>query len=231
MPARCWGWLNNHAYFGSENGGIYLGGEEYLNDNGAPINADVRFAWSSYKSVAKKNFKMMRLYTITDGLPRPFMDLEVDYNNVPPTNQPEITAGPSGGADWNTAAWDVDYWALRHAAQAELAGRHGPRSRRGPAHPRQRLRLHVLDHRRGRPLRTGRADVKIHFGDLPDDAQAPADASVCASISRRGDMKAPRWFSAWARDEQRRYRGHLRHRVQILVGRLRQRRWCWINAA
>ena len=111
IPARCWGWLDNHAYFGSDTGGIYLGGTEYLNDNGAAISADVRFAWSSFKSVAKKNFKMMRLYTLTDGLPRPFMDLEVDYDNTPPTNQPEITTGPSGGADWNTATWDVDFWA------------------------------------------------------------------------------------------------------------------------
>ena len=111
VPARCWGWFDNRVYFGSEDGGIYLGGPEYLNDNGAAIHADVRFAWSSFNSVSKKNFKMIRLYTITDGLPRPFMDLEVDYNNVAPTNQPEITAGPSGGADWDTAIWDVDYWA------------------------------------------------------------------------------------------------------------------------
>jgi hypothetical protein len=40
------------------------------------------------------------------------MDLEVDYNNVAPTNQPEITAGPSGGADWDVSAWDVSDWAL-----------------------------------------------------------------------------------------------------------------------
>ena len=99
------------TYFGSEDGGIYLGGSEYLNDNGAAINADVRFAWCNFGSVSKKNFKMIRLYTITDGLPRPFMDLEVDYNNVPPTNQPEVTAGPSGGAEWDMATWDVDYWA------------------------------------------------------------------------------------------------------------------------
>jgi hypothetical protein len=111
IPSRCWGWLNNHAYFGTDTGGIYLGGSEYLNDNGAAINADVRFAWSSYRSAAKKNFKMMRLYTITDGLPRPFMDLEVDYDNTQPTNQPEITLGPTGGGVWNTATWDVDYWA------------------------------------------------------------------------------------------------------------------------
>jgi hypothetical protein len=112
IPSRCWGWLNDHAYFADDTGGIYLGGTEYLNDNGANINADVRFAWSSFRSAAKKNFKMMRLYTITDGLPRPYMDLEVDYNNVAPTNQPEITAGPSGGADWDLSAWDVSDWAL-----------------------------------------------------------------------------------------------------------------------
>ena len=112
IPSRCWGWLDDHAYFGSDDGGIYLGGSEYLNDNGAAINADVRFAWSSFKSAAKKNFKMMRLYTITDGLPRPFMDLEVDYDNTPPTNQPEVTAGPSGGADWDVAAWDTSDWSL-----------------------------------------------------------------------------------------------------------------------
>jgi len=111
VPARCWGWLNNHTYFGSEDGKIYLGGSEYLNDNGAPISADVRFAWSSYKSVTKKNFKMIRLYSLTDGLPRPFMDLEVDYSNLPPTNQPEVTQGPSGGAEWDLATWDVDDWA------------------------------------------------------------------------------------------------------------------------
>jgi hypothetical protein len=112
IPSRCWGWLSNHLYFGDDKGGIYLGGEEYLNDNGAAINADVRFTWSSYKSVAKKNFKMMRLYLVTDGLPRPFMDLEVDYDNLPPVNQPEVTFGPGGGADWNTATWDVSDWAF-----------------------------------------------------------------------------------------------------------------------
>ena len=35
IPARCWGWLDNNTYFGDDNGGIYLGGDEYLNDNGA----------------------------------------------------------------------------------------------------------------------------------------------------------------------------------------------------
>jgi hypothetical protein len=122
IPSRCWGWLDNHTYFGGDTGGIYRGGAEYLNDNGAAINADVRFAWSSYQSVTKKNFKMMRLYSITDGRPRPYMDLEVDYNNVPPTNQPEVTSGPSGGADWNTAAWDTSDWALTSVPKQNWQG-------------------------------------------------------------------------------------------------------------
>jgi hypothetical protein len=112
VPARCWGWLDNHAYFGSVDGKIYRGGEQYLNDDGKAINADVRFTWSSFKSASKKNFKMARLYAITDGLPRPFIDMEVDYNNVQPTNQPEITDGPSGGAEWDLSEWDVASWAL-----------------------------------------------------------------------------------------------------------------------
>lgn len=111
VPSRCWGWVDNHAFFGSDDGKIYRGGKEYLNDDGLPINADVRFAWSSYRTATKKQFKLARLYVITDGFPRPFIDIEVDYNNKPPTNQPEITVGDEGGAVWDLATWDVDAWA------------------------------------------------------------------------------------------------------------------------
>lgn len=112
VPSRCWGWLADHAYFGSDDGKIFLGGAEYLNDNGAEIVADVRFAWSSYKSVTKKQFKMVRLYTITDGIASPFIDMEVDYNNLPPTNRPDTTFGDETGAAWDIATWDVDRWAV-----------------------------------------------------------------------------------------------------------------------
>jgi hypothetical protein len=122
VPARCWGWLDNHAYFADDYGAIYRGGIEYLNDNGKNIDADVRFAWSRFKSVTQKNFKLIRLYTVTDGQSRPYMDIEVDYNNLPPTNQPEVTSGPAGGAVWDTATWDVDYWALPAQARQGWQG-------------------------------------------------------------------------------------------------------------
>jgi hypothetical protein len=110
VPSRCWGWLDNHTYFGDDTGGIYRGGTEYLSDNGKAIEVDLQFAWSSYKSVSIKDFKLVKLYTISDGLVRPFIDMQVDYNNTLPINQPETDDGPFGGAVWDVATWDVDYW-------------------------------------------------------------------------------------------------------------------------
>jgi hypothetical protein len=111
IPARCWAWLGNHAYFSTENGKIYQTGTEYLDDAGTPINVDVRFAWSSFKSVNKKQFKLMRLYMMSDSLPKPFVDVEVDYVTEPPTNLPDV-ATVAVAANWNTASWDVNGWAI-----------------------------------------------------------------------------------------------------------------------
>ena len=139
VPARCWGWLDNKLYFASDDGKIYLGGTEFLSDAGKPIDADVRFAWSSYKSVAKKSFKMARLYAITDGQPNPFIDVEVDYNIQPPTNQPEVGLS-SAGADWDTATWDEDYWSQALQTQRDWQGVTGLGRVGAP-----RIRISVLD--------------------------------------------------------------------------------------
>jgi hypothetical protein len=111
VPSRCWAWLGNYAYFGGENGVIYRGGSDYLNDDGDAIDIDVRFAWSSFKSVAKKQFKMIRLYMMSDSVPQPYVDVEVDYQTMVPTNRPD-PAEVNTAALWNTATWDVDGWAV-----------------------------------------------------------------------------------------------------------------------
>jgi hypothetical protein len=41
--------------------------------------------------------------------------------------------------------------------------------------------------------------VKIHFGDLPEDAQAMLTNHLRVDF-RHCDFRAPRWFSAWARN-------------------------------
>jgi hypothetical protein len=122
VPARCWGWIDNRAYFGSPDGKIYQMGADYLNDNGAPIEADVRFAWSSYKSVSKKNFKMARIYSVTSGgVPNPSIVVETDYIPKEQFTVPEPIPGKPG-AEWNTATWDVDTWAAPPVARQNWQG-------------------------------------------------------------------------------------------------------------
>jgi RimJ/RimL family protein N-acetyltransferase len=43
--------------------------------------------------------------------------------------------------------------------------------------------------------------VKIHFGDLPDDARQLMTSAMNIDFMM-WPMKAPRWFSAWTRDER-----------------------------
>ena len=111
VPARCWCWLGNTMYFASDDGKMYRGGSEYLSDDGAAINADVRFAWSGFGSVTQKQFKMLRLYAVTDGVPRPYMDMEVDYAAKPPINQPELTQGAGDRTLWDVSPWGSP-WSL-----------------------------------------------------------------------------------------------------------------------
>jgi hypothetical protein len=61
--------------------------------------------------VAKKQFKMIRLYMMSDSIPQPFVDVEVDYETIVPTNRPDAAA-VNTAALWDTATWDVDGWAV-----------------------------------------------------------------------------------------------------------------------
>lgn len=106
MPARCWGWLDPYVYFGDDHGNVYRMAPEYLNDNGDPIRIDVQMAWSDYKSAGLKAFRMLKTYMITDGAPRPRVDIKVNYDATPPENEPENVTTFAIGSDWDTADWD-----------------------------------------------------------------------------------------------------------------------------
>ena len=105
LPARCWGWVDNRMFFGSDDGKVYEMSPIYLNDNGQPITTDVQAGWSLYKTPANKHFKMIKAYTITDGVPRPYLDMRVDYDATAPSNQPDVTEGALG-SEWDVSDWD-----------------------------------------------------------------------------------------------------------------------------
>jgi hypothetical protein len=121
IPARSWGWVNNALYFGSDDGKLYQMAASFLSDAGSAIKVDVQFAWSNFKTPAVKQFKMLRPYIISDGVPRPFIDMRVDYDTTPPLNQPDVTF-TSIGTEWEVGTWDVDDWAGGAVMQSNWSG-------------------------------------------------------------------------------------------------------------
>lgn len=111
LPSRCWGWFDNRLFMGSDDGKVYEMAAFNLNDAGKPIRVDVQAAWQSFGTPATKQFKMVLPYLQSDGVPVPFIDLKVDYDQTAPTNQPDVTVGSGSGASWDTGTWDVDGWA------------------------------------------------------------------------------------------------------------------------
>ena len=111
LKARCWTWLEDDLYFATDVGTMYRFARGLQSDDGQPILADVQFAWSGYKTPAIKHFKMILPYMITDGTPKPFIDIKVDYDSSPPLNWPDISFADQG-ADWDLATWNEDYWAM-----------------------------------------------------------------------------------------------------------------------
>lgn len=110
LPSRSWQWLEDKLWIGSDDGVLYEMNPDYLSDAGKPIRVDMQSAWSNFKTPAYKDFKLIRAYITTDGEPRPFLDVKADYDTSPPINQPDASFNPTG-AEWDTATWDVDYWA------------------------------------------------------------------------------------------------------------------------
>ena len=75
----------------------------------------------NYNTPAIKQFKMLRPYIITDGDPRPFIDMRVDYDVTPPHNQPDVTF-TAAGTEWDTGSWDTADWAAGAVMQSNWSG-------------------------------------------------------------------------------------------------------------
>lgn len=121
IPSRSIGWLNNVLYFGDDSGNLYASGRAYLDDDGNAIKVDVQLSWSNFKTPGIKHFKMVKPYIITDGAPKPNIDIQVDYEANPPQNAPELTFS-NAGADWDTADWDTSDWAPPSTMIAKWSG-------------------------------------------------------------------------------------------------------------
>lgn len=110
VPAHSWCWLDRKLYFGDDKGNIHIMDPLYLSDNGDPIHTDVQFAWSNFGTPGFIQFKMVRLWYLSDGSPKPYIDLKTDYDTTPPRNRPDVSL-TIPGAEWDEADWDSADWA------------------------------------------------------------------------------------------------------------------------
>jgi hypothetical protein len=122
VPSRCWGWIEPYLYFGDDLGNVYHMHPTIQSDDGLPIQIDVQTAWSQYKTPAIKHFKMILPYILTDGSPKPAIDLLVDFDTSTPKNVPDISE-----AGQNDATWDVSSWAASDA-EGETAWVYGSKN-------------------------------------------------------------------------------------------------------
>ena len=55
VPARCWAWMDDKLFIGTDDGRVYQVDDSLLSDDGLAISAEVRPAWSNYKTPGLKN--------------------------------------------------------------------------------------------------------------------------------------------------------------------------------
>ena len=108
MNARCWGLLNENAYFGGASA-VYLS-DDGTDDDGADINAMAVQAPNKFGSAAqKKAFKRCQVIVSSEAAPSIGVDMVMDYRTQNPPPAPVDIA--SDLALWDVALWDVGRWA------------------------------------------------------------------------------------------------------------------------
>ena len=108
MDARCWGLLNDDAYFGGANA-VFLS-DSGTSDNGTDIAALGVQAFNPFGSAAqKKAFKRCQVVVSSEAAPSLGVDMVMDYRTQNPPPPPVSSAAAL--ALWDSALWDVGLWA------------------------------------------------------------------------------------------------------------------------
>ena len=106
--ANCFTVFQDNLYFGGNDGNIYWA-DSYPTDNGEPIVADLKTAFSYFGTRGQvKRFPMMQPVIYSDGRVTPAILLNTDFNDVVPTGT--TASGSLSSTNWDEAEWDVDFW-------------------------------------------------------------------------------------------------------------------------
>lgn len=116
MNGICWQELSGRLFFGDQNGTTFeadIGGR----DAGQPIPTDLMCAFSRYGTSSQKKFTMVRPFFTTNSVPRPAINMRVDFDLSAPTSQPQLTErlpgtpwGSPWGSPWGISSRNSTQW-------------------------------------------------------------------------------------------------------------------------
>ncbi len=107
--AACFEVQGNNLFFGGNTAIARCDLQNVLTDNGLPITAKVKPAFSYFDAEGQqKQFKMVRPIYRTNGVPTLSVSVNVDFADTAPT-QP-LQPVSSGGSPWNTSPWNTSPW-------------------------------------------------------------------------------------------------------------------------
>lgn len=122
LNATTWGVFNKSAYFGKNDGKIYLY-DENDNDDGANIDASGQTAWNKLRSISNKQLKAIRPLISADGDLTYSIGAGKDFESF----LLATTSSAAPGSAWDTSDWDTSSWAQENIIRAAwtLAGKFG----------------------------------------------------------------------------------------------------------
>lgn len=122
MDAFCWEILEHDIYFGGT-GTVYQA-DTGLDDDGEDVETDVKSAFSYFgRRGAMKRYGMLRPNLTVDGTVSVALTVNVDFEDVAPTDTPSFA--PGEGTEWDAGEWDTFYWAAGETVSQEWQSVYG----------------------------------------------------------------------------------------------------------
>jgi len=116
--AQCFVMMNKRLYFGRYDGSVREVGGLY--DVDKPIDFHCKQAYNYFKTPQRKHFKWAQFLVKSEAEVVLASRLSVDFiENVPVTEPSPLGSG--GGAEWDVAYWDTDYWGYGAYTQRWIA--------------------------------------------------------------------------------------------------------------